>query len=534
MDNFADVAMRVLNEYIDISDVSFFKEEGLIFKLLEKRYAIIELDTDAFPVVFAIDSIENYPHLMFYEISIDGESWRAICLYDKGTLVEYIHTKEERIRFCIDRLHALVTLSNSEIENEYHKEFLVYWNQYGIRKNEKQKKYQLFLDDPEKWQWLEQHHYKDIIRLTSSSRYFNDEKNKQYVDKIPAFYLPLRDIRNLLPPLKNKPWNAETINDILGGLQQQRIDCEAFNTIAETSYSNKEILFVFQFKNMYFGCIVRFKNPGSAKLIVKIEKQICDVYPVNISRCDMAFLNHQIGNTVHKEPIVIVGAGSLGSYVINELAHAGYQDITIIDDDSFEYANVFRHRALSFGSSLPKGCIMEIETNWLHPEMKVNAIDERLTPSNVDKLIPDNVNTIIFTVGSSDMQLQMNAALSKRSHHIDVYYAWLEHDGRSSHVAAIRTYEEGCYECLYTDEIGDLCNNIINQSDPLSLVYIKNGCGGTRISYGNSTLLTATALVLEALKDNNTHNALYSFVKGNMIKQPFPKNSRCACCGVRD
>lgn len=533
MDSFLDAAKRVLDGYTDIYNVSGFEAGGLTFELLGCKYAILELNPNSFPVVFAIDSIDNYPHLMFYELPIGREKWRALCLYDKGTLVEYIHTNEEKVRICIDRLHSLVTLSESQIEKEYHKEFLVYWNQYGRSKKGKTKKYQLYLNDSEEWQWLEQHHYEDAIRLTSADRFFNDESKKQYVDKTPALYLPLRDIQGLLPPLKNEPWNAETINDIICGLQHQRIDTEAFNIIAETSYSKKEILFVFQIHNMYFGCLVVFQNPGTAKLMVKIESQISEVFSVNVSRCDITFLNQQIGNIVHKEPIVVVGAGSLGSYVIDELAHAGYQDITVIDDDSFEYANVFRHRGSVFGSTLAKSNIMGIRTNWLHPEMKVTAIDDNLTPNNVDKYIPDSVNTVIFTVGNSDTQLQMNALLSNRSHHIRVYYAWLEHDGKSSHVAAIRTREEGCFECLYTDKIGNLCNNTANQADPSSLIYTRDGCGGTRISYGNSTLLTATALVLEALKDDDPHNAIYSFVNGSIIKQTFPQNTRCTCCGVR-
>ena len=535
MDNFNLIAAKILKKYAEITILEESEGKGIIFELKKNRYRILELGENRFPTIVAVDSEDSYPHFMFSDIQIGSEKWRSICLFESGTMIEYIHTEVEKISMCIDRLIRLVTLTSSEIEDEYHKEFLVYWRKYGVSTTKRpNEKYQLYLDDPNQHQWLELHRYKNnYIRITSSNRFFNDIDTRLCIEDIPALYLPLIDVSGLLPPLRNKPWTAHAIMDIVGGMVNQRISAEAFAEIANLSYSKKKILLLFSFQNMYFGCFIEFKHQGTAKLIVKIESQIADVIPIDIARCDFEYLNEQIGNTVHDERVAVVGAGSLGSYIVDELAHAGYRSITVIDGDPYEYTNIFRHRNRSFGCSLPKCLLVEIQTGWMHPELRIQAVDKYLSVDNVDECLPKDVQIIIFAVGSSDVQLQMNAVIKKMHRHVHILYAWLEHDGKSSHVAVVNTWDEGCFECLFTDENGNLCNNIINQADPATLVFTRNGCGGTRIHYGNRTLLTAAALVLNALEDDSMHNAIYSFVDGAMKKTAFPQNARCSCCGVR-
>ncbi len=233
------------------------------------------------------------------------------------------------------------------------------------------------------------------------------------------------------------------------------------------------------------------------------------------------------------EKAVVVGVGSLGSYVIDELAHAGYQNIAFIDDDKYEYANIFRHRAKWFSvANWTKSKLVEFDMKHMHPELNVKAVDARLTEDNIAECIPDDTQLIIFTVGSSDVQLRLNKALAKRGTQAAVYYAWLEHDGETSHVAVVKSTDEGCFECLFTDGEGELSNNQINRTDPKTLVYSRNGCGGTRVHYGNRTLLTASALLLKALQDNPQKNTIYSYYEDAVHVQTFPRNARCNCCAI--
>ena len=117
----------ILSKYEEIEDVEEF-DLGIKFKLFDIEYAIMFFNDNAFPTVFAIDDISQYPHFALREIPYNGQTFKSICLFEDGLLIEYIHSFEEKISLCIERLISLVKMSHFEIVKEYHKEFLVYWN----------------------------------------------------------------------------------------------------------------------------------------------------------------------------------------------------------------------------------------------------------------------------------------------------------------------------------------------------------------------------------------------------------------------
>lgn len=508
--------------------------EGVIFELNGGKYEIFIYNDDVFPIVCTVDNYKNSPHFMYNCRVIDGKSYQSICLFEAETLIQYIHTDEEKIRLCIEQLIKLTNMSKRKMIEEYHKEFIYYWNIACKNRNRyADNKYQLFLDNEDSYQWLEQQIFKnEYIRMTTKKRFFNDSNRKVCVDRIPILYLPLIDIRMLVPPLNGKPWGASEICDIIRGITYQRISSDAYREIVESSYSKKSIVLVFKLNTLYFGCIVEFKNPGTAKLICKFESQIEQVIPIKIKRCDFEFLNNQIGNKTYDKKISIIGAGSLGSYIAGELVRAGYKNIDIIDGDNYGYENTFRHRIGYFSPGYAKSKILQSELNWLHPELNVKGINKNLDANTFKECNIDSADIVIFTVGSSDVQLQLNKVLRKNKFNKTIIYTWLEYDGETSHVVVINNADKGCFECLYTNEQGDLCGNIINKVTYKDVKYIRDGCGGTRIPYGNKTLLNTTSLLLKALSESNDNNTIYSYVKDTVICEDFPYNERCNCCGI--
>lgn len=532
METKKELFVRILNEYSCISIVKV-ENEHIEFELYGARYAIVPFDDNGFPLVLAVDNFVNYPHFLYNNKVINGHNYRYICLYESGSLIEYIHTDEEKARFCIQRLIDLVDLSKAEIVSELQKEFLYYWNtSCPDRGKYTRYEYQLFLDNDDSYQWLEQWHFQpNIIRITKPDRFFNDNKKKDFCDKVPVLFLPILDSTGLMPPLPDSPWGAREIVDIVGGVIHQRISSEAYQEICQTSYSRKEVILVFKLNSYCFACAVEFSNAGAEKLIVKFESRIVQVTPIRSSRCDFEFLNKQIGNEPVYEKIAIVGVGSLGSYIASELVRAGYKNIEVFDRDYYDYVNIFRHRLPCYYVFSQKHFLAS-NLNTIHPELNISGQDKYIDSTNVSLL--QSADIIIIAVGNSDAELQINAALKQHGITAPVFHVWLEHDGISSHVAAVRDQGTGCFECLYTDQNGNLCQNIINRAAQEDIKYIRNGCGGTRVPYGNKTLLTATALLMTALEDKTSENIVYSFIDNHIERIPFPKNERCRCCGVQE
>jgi adenylyltransferase/sulfurtransferase len=88
--------------------------------------------------------------------------------------------------------------------------------------------------------------------------------------------------------------------------------------------------------------------------------------------------------------ILVVGAGGLGSPVIQYLAAAGVGTIGIADDDAVERSNLQRqviHRDSDIGR--PKADSATEFVAELNPDVEVDAYETRLTKANVADIVPD-------------------------------------------------------------------------------------------------------------------------------------------------
>ena len=86
--------------------------------------------------------------------------------------------------------------------------------------------------------------------------------------------------------------------------------------------------------------------------------------------------------------VAIVGAGGLGSPVVLALAAAGVGTLTVIDDDVVELSNLQRqvmHRVSDLGA--PKASSAARAAGDLAPEVRVHAVQERLTRENAERLL---------------------------------------------------------------------------------------------------------------------------------------------------
>ena len=86
--------------------------------------------------------------------------------------------------------------------------------------------------------------------------------------------------------------------------------------------------------------------------------------------------------------VLIVGSGGLGSPVSLYLAGAGVGEITLVDADHVSLSNL--HRQILFTESdldQPKSLVGQKRLAALNSEIKVRALCEAVTPSNVDELV---------------------------------------------------------------------------------------------------------------------------------------------------
>ena len=148
--------------------------------------------------------------------------------------------------------------------------------------------------------------------------------------------------------------------------------------------------------------------------------------------------------------VAVVGAGGIGSPVIQYLAAAGVGRLLIIDDDRIEASNL--QRQVIFDSAMQgrsKAAESGHAARRLNPLIKVAAIEKRLRADNAERLLAD-ADAIVDGCDNFTTRLAVaDAALALRVPLVSAAVG--QFDGQ---LAVYRGWEtdKPCYRCLVGDE----------------------------------------------------------------------------------
>lgn len=549
-------AKEILESYDEITIGEQLCEDRLFFTLCEKQFLFTAPSRDDLASKAEIhlynDSFLDYPHVLLQETSItEGEvlpkgTYRKVCLFEQDSIVNSILSYDEKIYDCIDRLIELLNMSSVEKEREFQKEFLYYWNSETNYDNI----YQVYLDQDNQVAEMDVFFNKSIVRLTDRRIELSDLEEtvngeRRWVHHLEknAFFIPIKDCRGILPPHRGYKWTAKDVQEIIYGKQIEHISDESFERIKTLIPKTQDVLLVFGMRtettNIAFAINIRCKNRVGHSLLEKILTDITAVEPLFSKRKDYSFLSEQIGNDIgtKRKKVLLVGAGSLGSYVAFELVKNGFTHLKIYDDDTLAEENTLRWAYEGFGIGASKTQTLKIMLEWLHPQILIDTCNKKLDTASLKEELKDT-DIIVFTIGNSDAQLKFNKVLKQQAFTKPVLYAWLEEGGLYSHILYVDYRKPGCFECLYTNTSGEKTNNRARKNTDLAVEngMIRNGCGGTRAAYGTSILLKTTAALLDTLReiDRNelTQNTLIDITPTGVGASDiiFPMEA-CNCCG---
>lgn len=553
MDN---IAFGIISSYDEFDLESSPETEGVvIFKFGERRFAYLCPDkenTISSGIVCSLDDETfDQPHILLYEYDYPGCSilpkgkYRGVCLYESGSVIYAMLSYEDKIRDTIERLIELLTLSPVQKEQEFQKEFLVYWNTVA-----KSGKRDIYLNNDNSLSALSVYQSTDRIRYIAPEVYLNDleltsngRRTWQQRIDITAIYLPIINNRGILPPTKDHLWGKEQMLEIICSDVTNHITTDAYLQLGsmQTKYDTLDIVFSITVMQVPYTFLVRinFHGGNSNSLLDRISNNIYSIEMLQSNRVDYGYLNRIIGNSTINvgKKVLLIGAGSLGSYVASELVKNGFNNLSIYDGDDLASENFMRWIYSGIFKEGKKASRMKFYLESMHPEIHVDAHDVDI---NGPKLIEEMASAeyIIFTIGSSDNQLCLNRILQENGCNAKVIFAWLEAGGQYSHVLKIDYNVPGCFECLFTDDEGNMVNNQANVTadEVVELNTIRNGCGATRAAYGTSILLRTTSVLLDVLNkeehESGNENYLVNICPNSVVRNSgsFVKEG-CRCCG---
>ncbi|MDN5781992.1 MAG: molybdopterin-synthase adenylyltransferase MoeB, partial [Luteimonas sp.] len=149
--------------------------------------------------------------------------------------------------------------------------------------------------------------------------------------------------------------------------------------------------------------------------------------------------------------VLMIGAGGLGSPAAFYLAAAGVGHLRIADDDVVERSNLQRqilHADADIG--MPKVDSAETRLSALNPRVKIEAVAERVTSANVERLLED-VDVVFDGADNFPVRYLLNDACVKLGKPL-VYGAVHRFEGQVSVFDAGRQRGAApCYRCLFPE-----------------------------------------------------------------------------------
>lgn len=543
---------EILEAYDDISVISD-NGEMVIFLLQEKEYGCWYgcMKNDSNIPIFLAKNEEkyDYPHILPTSILLDKDKkdkYRYICLYENDSSIRFMQSKKEKVQDGIERLLRLVSLSKLEQEKEFQKEFLFYWNSAVLKAGN----VCLYIDHHKVLQKMnaycntngEVRFVSDRMKLNDANVTISKTKKWKFMPELPVFYIPIIDKRRVLPPTNGRKWISSDIMQIIEGREFNRIAYDSYQRLQKYKIKSKKMALVFEMNveenSITFAMIIEFSNSKKDTVLNKLKQDISGIEPIKSRRMDYFHLSRQIGNDMclFDKKVLLIGAGSLGSYAARELVRAGVRNITIYDRDELEAENIMRHASSKLWIGCKKVHGIKYELECIHPEIHINAI-----ANNMDELVIleeiENADVAIFTVGSSDVQWCLNKVLKEAECKKPILFVWMEAGGVYSHILSINYTKKGCFQCLYTNEEGEWINNKANQihDSEIDKYKIRDGCGATRIAYGNSILLRTVSAILDTIQDvftqENQQNYLVNISPLKTEKIEDFAEKECTCCG---
>jgi molybdopterin/thiamine biosynthesis adenylyltransferase len=340
----------------------------------------------------------------------------------------------------------------------------------------------------------------------------------------------LRCTEHILIPITNtkllRPrfWTSNTnIYEFLFAILHNLLPDELRNLLIMLNHSiNSTVVFQLSLPNDYYCFVGLQLTPfiGSKEhpLINKLYSKSTSIF---IKRKDKAFLLERAGGNLklQNKRVILVGCGSVGSYIAQEIAKTGIQELVLIDYDVFEANNLYRH-TLGLHKNLQKSKVDALKEKLTKevPFIKIQTFNSRIETIIDDENKHQNLNfgaydLVIVATGNPNTNFELNKYFLQDHEGLPVLYTWLDPYGIGGHTLVSNNKNEGgCYRCLYNEQLHNETSFVApNQKFTKSL----SGCSGYFVPFSaldaNQVALQTIRVAIRVLLEEEQDNPIVSW-----------------------
>ena len=149
-------------------------------------------------------------------------------------------------------------------------------------------------------------------------------------------------------------------------------------------------------------------------------------------------------------PVLVIGAGGLGSPAAMYLASAGVGKLTLVDDDTVDLTNLQRQIAhVTERVGQPKAASARTTLHAINPDIEVVALQERVDDARLAELVAESTVVLDCTDNFATRHAVNRACVARRVPLVSG--AVIRFDGQVS-VFDPRSGTQPCYSCLFPQD----------------------------------------------------------------------------------
>lgn len=214
--------------------------------------------------------------------------------------------------------------------------------------------------------------------------------------------------------------------------------------------------------------------------------------------------------------VAVLGAGAVGSVVVDTLAATGVGKLTVVDSDEYSADNVFRHLLEPLYIDTPKPFGLKFALERRYPGLSITPVT-----TTAQKWLKTaelrNYDGIVFAFGAPSVERSFSQVLKGRRHDIPVVFTWLEAMDLGGHSVLMWTKGEGCLDCAYRDDEGlpsqASRTSFLEPNQPVTRNL--TGCAGAFVPFGPIQARKTGLLAAEHLL-----SAMTSVTTGDEARRP--------------
>lgn len=232
-----------------------------------------------------------------------------------------------------------------------------------------------------------------------------------------------------------------------------------------------------------------------------------------------ALINRNYSNNFIGKRICIIGAGTLGSYLVHTLIKHGAgisHPLHIYDQDSFLPQNLSRHFLGSDSLFKNKAVAISEYLSVANPDRVIKAHDIRFESfENESK----NFDIVIDATGDFTVAVSLNHEFKTNDYKFNLYHGYLCAGGQSARL--FKHGVGGCYRCLFGSDHRHYDKEFKNTKQKIT---INRNCGESNVQFSVDSSMGAVSFMAKTILDNETNPTNEAFLYFKSIGKDAAKH----------